>query len=189
MHCNCCFEVKFRRGPIILNQKYIAISDYVKHHCTFSGFCLEAAQRSCAGALSLSFDLLNHFIITIDMSLFKHVWLTSSDMPPDPSLSQSLLEGTKQEEMHALPKLEKCELRIEGMTCGACVEVNKVFVKSPANLTPCLQSIEGMLRNQEGIHSIKVALLAERAVVEFDPVQWTVEKLIDVSSSELQSSP
>ncbi|EIW79366.1 heavy metal translocatin [Coniophora puteana RWD-64-598 SS2] len=55
----------------------------------------------------------------------------------------------------------KCELKIEGMTCGACVE-----------------SIEGMLRNQEGIHSIKVALLAERGVVEYDPEKWTPEKLV-----------
>ncbi|EIN09605.1 copper P-type ATPase CtaA [Punctularia strigosozonata HHB-11173 SS5] len=56
---------------------------------------------------------------------------------------------------------EKCELRIEGMTCGACVE-----------------SIEGMLRNQPGIYSIKVALLAERGTVEYDPASWTPEKII-----------
>ncbi|KAI0716046.1 copper P-type ATPase CtaA [Cerioporus squamosus] len=56
---------------------------------------------------------------------------------------------------------EKCELRIEGMTCGACVE-----------------SIEGMLRSQPGIHSIKVALLAERGVVEYDPATWDPDKII-----------
>ncbi|KAG0709358.1 E1-E2 ATPase-domain-containing protein [Suillus ampliporus] len=56
----------------------------------------------------------------------------------------------------------KCEIRIEGMTCGACVE-----------------SIEGMLRSQTGIHSIKVALLAERGVVEYDPSVWTPEKIIN----------
>ncbi|KAH7914833.1 E1-E2 ATPase-domain-containing protein [Hygrophoropsis aurantiaca] len=55
----------------------------------------------------------------------------------------------------------KCELRIEGMTCGACVE-----------------SIEGMLRSQSGIHSVKVALLAERGVIEYDPEIWTPEKLV-----------
>jgi Cu+-exporting ATPase len=43
------------------------------------------------------------------------------------------------------------------------------------------QSIEGMLRSQPGIHSVKVALLAERGVVEFDPMQWTTEKVINVS--------
>ncbi|KZT59423.1 copper P-type ATPase CtaA [Calocera cornea HHB12733] len=56
----------------------------------------------------------------------------------------------------------KCELRVEGMTCGACVE-----------------SIESMLRNQDGIHSVKVALLAERAVVEYDMDKWDVDKLVN----------
>ncbi|KAF7356590.1 Copper P-type ATPase [Mycena venus] len=56
---------------------------------------------------------------------------------------------------------EKCDLRIEGMTCGSCVE-----------------AIEGMLREQPGIHSVKVALLAERGVVEFDPNAWNAEKII-----------
>ncbi|KAN0113825.1 copper P-type ATPase CtaA [Russula decolorans] len=61
-----------------------------------------------------------------------------------------------------LGKSEKCELRIEGMTCGSCVE-----------------SIEGMLRSQPGIHSVKVALLAERGVVEFDPLQWDAVKVVN----------
>ena len=43
-----------------------------------------------------------------------------------------------------------------------------------------LQAIERVLRDQTGIQSVKVALLAERAVVEFDPFHWTVPKLIDV---------
>ncbi|EAU90446.1 copper P-type ATPase CtaA [Coprinopsis cinerea okayama7 len=60
------------------------------------------------------------------------------------------------------PVIESCELRIEGMTCGACVE-----------------AIEGMLRDQKGIQSIKVALLAERGVVEYDPAHWTVPKIIE----------
>lgn len=34
-----------------------------------------------------------------------------------------------------------------------------------------------MLRNQPGIYSVKVSLLAERAVIEFDPLTWTIEKL------------
>ncbi|KAJ7577069.1 Cu-transporting P-type ATPase [Mycena floridula] len=57
---------------------------------------------------------------------------------------------------------EKCELRIEGMTCGSCVE-----------------AIEGMLRPQAGIHSIKVALLAERGVIEYDPALWNPDKLVN----------
>ena len=46
-----------------------------------------------------------------------------------------------------------------------------------------MQSIEGMLRGQDGIHSIKVALLAERGVIEYDPSLWTVEKLVEVDES------
>jgi hypothetical protein len=38
-----------------------------------------------------------------------------------------------------------------------------------------------MLRSQSGIHSVKVALLAERGVVEFDPLLWDVEKVVNVS--------
>lgn len=57
---------------------------------------------------------------------------------------------------------ERCEMRIEGMTCGSCVE-----------------AIEGMLRGQAGIHSVKVALLAERGVIEYDSSIWTAEKLVE----------
>ncbi|KAI0322764.1 E1-E2 ATPase-domain-containing protein [Amylostereum chailletii] len=60
-----------------------------------------------------------------------------------------------------LGNIETCELRIEGMTCASCV-----------------QSIEQMLESQPGIHSIKVALLAERGVVEYDPHTWTPEKIM-----------
>lgn len=38
-----------------------------------------------------------------------------------------------------------------------------------------------MLRGQAGIHSVKVALLAERGVIEFDPDTWSSDKLIEVS--------
>ena len=40
-----------------------------------------------------------------------------------------------------------------------------------------------MLRSQSGIHSVKVALLAERGVVEFDSLLWDTEKVISVSLS------
>lgn len=43
------------------------------------------------------------------------------------------------------------------------------------------QSIEGMLRTQPGIQSVKVALLAERGVVEYDPAVWDADKIIGVS--------
>ncbi|BGP37909.1 Cu(2+)-transporting P-type ATPase [Rhodotorula kratochvilovae] len=60
------------------------------------------------------------------------------------------------------PSLQTVQLKVEGMTCGACVA-----------------SIENGLRDQDGIASIKVALLAERAVVEYDPERWTPEKLAE----------
>jgi copper chaperone CopZ len=46
-----------------------------------------------------------------------------------------------------------------------------------------LQAIEGMLRNQDGIQSVKVALLAERAVIEYDTTRWTTDKLVEVRPS------
>ncbi|WWD21309.1 hypothetical protein CI109_105793 [Kwoniella shandongensis] len=47
--------------------------------------------------------------------------------------------------------LKRVELRVGGMTCGACVA-----------------SIEGQLNQQPGIHSVQISLLAERGVVEYD---------------------
>jgi len=38
-----------------------------------------------------------------------------------------------------------------------------------------------MLRDMSGIHSIRVALLAERGVVEYDPKVWDPEKIVNVS--------
>ena len=38
-----------------------------------------------------------------------------------------------------------------------------------------------MLRSQPGIYSIKVALLAERGVVEYDPNVWDADKIVGVS--------
>ena len=40
-----------------------------------------------------------------------------------------------------------------------------------------------MLRDQEGIHSVKVALLAERGIIQYDPKVWTEDKLINVCLS------
>jgi Cu+-exporting ATPase len=42
-----------------------------------------------------------------------------------------------------------------------------------------------MLRTQPGVYSVKVALLAERGVVEYDPKIWTSDKLINVGLSFL----
>ena len=35
-----------------------------------------------------------------------------------------------------------------------------------------------MLRGREGIHSVRVALLAERGIVEYDSSKWTVDKIV-----------
>ncbi|KDN44718.1 putative CCC2-P-type ATPase [Tilletiaria anomala UBC 951] len=57
-------------------------------------------------------------------------------------------------------QVESATFQIGGMTCGACVE-----------------AIERMLREQPGIHSATVALLAEKAVVTYSPAQWTALKI------------
>lgn len=58
---------------------------------------------------------------------------------------------------------KRVELQVKGMTCGSCVS-----------------SIETMLGQQPGIRSVSVALLAERAVVEYDEAQgWTPQKIAD----------
>ncbi|WFD20914.1 P-type Cu(+) transporter [Malassezia caprae] len=57
---------------------------------------------------------------------------------------------------------ERVELHVKGMTCSSCVT-----------------SIETMLGDQPGIVSVSVALLAERAVVEFDAAQWTPAKVAE----------
>ncbi|KAL0575966.1 Cu(2+)-transporting P-type ATPase [Marasmius crinis-equi] len=74
---------------------------------------------------------------------------------------EPLMTGDKELDLDEAAS-EKCELRISGMTCGACVE-----------------AIEGMLRGQEGIRSVKVALLAERGTVEYDPAKWDNDKVIN----------
>ncbi|KAJ3861329.1 Cu-transporting P-type ATPase [Lentinula novae-zelandiae] len=104
--------------------------------------------------------------------LLKEIWVrtplsstfrsSSSGVELPVESSEPLMKGTDKEMALDEPVSEKCELRIEGMTCGSCVE-----------------AIEGMLRPQAGIHSIKVALLAERGVIEFDPKHWNVEKIVE----------
>ncbi|KAA1469123.1 copper P-type ATPase CtaA [Dentipellis sp. KUC8613] len=92
---------------------------------------------------------------------FTNIWNSAALVSP--SMGKVGLPSTEDEPLTAKlgSESEKCELRIEGMTCGACVE-----------------SIEGMLREQPGIQSVKVALLAERGVVEYDPNVWDPDKII-----------
>ncbi|GAA6037104.1 hypothetical protein JCM8097_008737 [Rhodosporidiobolus ruineniae] len=68
------------------------------------------------------------------------------------SLTGSKMQGT----------VETVHLKVQGMTCGACVA-----------------SIENGLKGQDGVVGVKVALLAERAVVEYDPGLWTPAKLAE----------
>lgn len=76
--------------------------------------------------------------------------------------AEPLMDGTDKELALDEPASEICEVRIQGMTCSSCVE-----------------AIEGMLRQQDGIHSVKVALLAERGTVEYDPQKWDSGKIIN----------
>lgn len=66
---------------------------------------------------------------------------------------------------------------------GVCRGASPPLCVGGRVLTHGAQSIESMLRNQPGIHSVKVALLAERAVVEYDPQVWTVDKIASVSAT------
>ncbi|GAA5968159.1 hypothetical protein JCM11641_003753 [Rhodosporidiobolus odoratus] len=69
--------------------------------------------------------------------------------------------------------LETAQLKVEGMTCGACVA-----------------SVESGLKDRAGVISVKVALLAERAVVEYDPGLWTPEKLAsEIEDMGFEASP
>ncbi|KAF9266965.1 heavy metal translocatin [Marasmius fiardii PR-910] len=102
--------------------------------------------------------------------ILKNLWanspLSSTFRVPGVELpvgsEEPLMNGVDKELVLEGPANEKCELRIQGMTCGACVE-----------------AIEGMLRQQEGIHSVKVALLAERGTVEYDPQKWDSDKIVN----------
>lgn len=50
------------------------------------------------------------------------------------------------------------------------------------------QAIENGLSNQEGIISVQVNLLAEKAVIVADPDLWTPEKLASVSYTSSYSA-
>ncbi|KAH9808333.1 E1-E2 ATPase-domain-containing protein [Melampsora americana] len=63
--------------------------------------------------------------------------------------------------MSIINPTSQCTLRISGMTCGACVS-----------------SIESNLSNKTGIHSISVALLAEKAIINYDSTLWSSQSLI-----------
>ncbi|GAA6012476.1 hypothetical protein JCM11491_004343 [Sporobolomyces phaffii] len=85
------------------------------------------------------------------------------------SASTSLLAEDKEDldvlsfgDHKTMSAVSTATLKVEGMTCGSCVA-----------------SIENGLKGQEGIVSVTVALLAERAVIEYDASTWTAEKLAE----------
>jgi hypothetical protein len=53
----------------------------------------------------------------------------------DPSLNQPLVDGDAKKAVINDLQFEKCELRVQGMTCGACVEVCKALVNLVVRLT------------------------------------------------------
>lgn len=115
---------------------------------------------------------------------------SSSTLPPVGGIelplgsAEPLMNNTGKELDLEEATVAKCNLRIEGMTCGSCVEVRRYSCLFDFGVLVWFQSIEGMLRPQAGIHSIKVALLAERGLVEYDPTLWSPEKLVGVSGTD-----
>ncbi|CAO1624004.1 unnamed protein product [Jaminaea pallidilutea] len=90
--------------------------------------------------------------------------MTSSDQQPAAVASSSKLRPDVYQDGGDASNDQRATvtLRVGGMTCGACVE-----------------SIESMLRKQDGIHSVSVALLAERAVVDYSTQQWSATRIAD----------
>ncbi|WRT69073.1 uncharacterized protein IL334_006056 [Kwoniella shivajii] len=104
-------------------------------------------NRSASGS-----GLLNSFVSAIPAPITSI--FTSPRIPQgitlgeeDGKFGESSTAGLSKE---APDGLKRVELRVGGMTCGACVA-----------------SIESQLK-QPGIHSIQISLLAERGVVEYD---------------------
>ncbi|KAB5588811.1 Copper transporting P-type ATPase [Ceratobasidium theobromae] len=83
----------------------------------------------------------------------------SAIFPRSPFATRMALDKDGDALLDRRDEVVRSEFRIEGMTCGACVK--------------------GGLQSQAGIHSIQVALLAERAVVEYDPIVWNDEKIVE----------
>ncbi|GAA5989215.1 hypothetical protein JCM10908_001211 [Rhodotorula pacifica] len=88
--------------------------------------------------------------------------LLAQDDPDDDINVFSYASDAKQEVVDAANTRATSTLSVQGMTCGACVA-----------------SIENGLSSQKGIASVKVALLAEKAVIDYDPQVWTPEKLAE----------
>ncbi|KAE8191560.1 hypothetical protein CF336_g4811 [Tilletia laevis] len=89
------------------------------------------------------------------MAAMEPSYSSSSSSSSYTAVSPTMASSSKPPEEPHLPTASHT-FTVGGMTCGACVE-----------------SIEKMLRTQPGILAVSVALLAEKAVVHFDPATWT----------------
>lgn len=65
-------------------------------------------------------------------SAFSGLWYKDASGSPQGKVELPLYEN---EPLGSpIGKTEKCELRIEGMTCGSCVEVRNFLLRSPATI-------------------------------------------------------
>lgn len=77
---------------------------------------------------------------------FRVQLVTPQNISPEPSFLQ--------------PLVSVAEVRIEGMTCGSCV-----------------QSIEGVISQKKGVRSARVSLANHQGTFEYDPLVTTPEEL------------
>lgn len=79
--------------------------------------------------------------------------------------------------------IENCTLKVEGMTCSSCVQVCHLilFIVSLYADFLTLQSIESYIGKLQGVESIQVALLSEKATINYIKDYWDPEKLANVS--------
>ena len=75
------------------------------------------------------------------------------------------------------------------MVLPACVKVLAMLCpfKSFAESACILQTIEDGLRQLDGVDSVSVALLAEKATIIYNEERWTPSTLAGVSSARIRS--
>ncbi|CAF3090966.1 unnamed protein product [Rotaria sp. Silwood2] len=100
---------------------------------------------------------LAHIVTEIEKLGFKAAVSTDHyEIEPSPSSELNNNRNELRRKPPAITKksdgIETCFIQVEGMTCTSCVD-----------------SIERNLSKVEGIHSVLVALLAQRAEVKYDP--------------------
>lgn len=85
--------------------------------------------------------------------------------PPPSTASKTLTTTTKEKQLHDQmdTTAHSVQLEIRGMTCASCVT-----------------SIEKALKSHKGISYVSVALLAERATVDYDPLYILPDTIADI---------